>query len=276
MPACPRLGRKNVRSSMLLALPFALACDPPPDASEPFSDAAIAALGAFNDEDPATLVRAFEQLEVEIGESLDLSGDVTLRSLTPADLTEADVADMTHPDRDPGATLPVALAWSSPFAPTEHDRISLISDQVPEGEDAIEPFAIEYTRTFTAGEDCFPAECEFLRSRNDMTKENPSMTVPLVLMKDWRAFELSDGRAARASRGWMEEGATELEGSDRIEQSYAIELWTEQGDGTTLRLLVLWAETTFEEETADDLVVFTTRIGMDTLFRNHDGWIEAH
>ncbi len=35
-------------------------------------------------------------------------------------------------------------------------------------------------------------------------------------------------------------------------------------------------ETTFEEPTADDLVVFTTRIGMDTLFRNHDAWIEAN
>ena len=102
------------------------------------------------------------------------------------------------------------------------------------------------------------------------------MTVSLVLMKDWRAFDLSDGRAARASRGWMEAGADSSNNDDRIEQSFAIELWTEQTDGSTLRLLVLWAETTFESPKEDDLVVLTTRIGMDALFHEHDDWIEAN
>lgn len=261
-----------MRSPYFFALAGLTACEPPPKASEPFSDAAIAALGAFNDEDPETLSRAFEQLEVEIGESLDLSGDVTVRSLTPADLTEADVADMAHPERDPSLTLPVALAWSSPFGVTEHDPIVLIEDQV-----GIEPFATEYIRTFTSGDDCFPVDCEFVRSRNDMVKSNIIMgDVPIVLMKDWRAFVLSDGRAARASRGWMEEGADAADGQSRIEQSFAIESWTEQTDGTTLRLLVLWAETTFAEPQDDDVVAVTTRIGMDTLFRNHDEWVEAN
>ncbi len=217
------------------------------------------------------LITAFEQLEVEVAASLDLGGGIAARSLTPSRLSEADVGGLEHPSRDPALTLPVALAWMSPAALVEHDPLALLVDQV-----GVEPFASVYVRTFSEGGSCYPADCEFLRSRNEMTKENIEMTVSLVLMKDWRAFDLSDGRAARASRGWMEAGADSSNNDDRIEQSFAIELWTEQTDGSTLRLLVLWAETTFESPKEDDLVVLTTRIGMDALFHEHDDWIEAN
>lgn len=269
MPVAPR--RLPVRMVLVAVVAALAGCDVPPAASDPFNDAAIAALGAFDDEQPDVLVTAFEQLELEVDDSLDLKGGISARSLIPSRLTEADVDGMEHPSRDPALTLPVALAWSSPAAAAEHDPLALLKDQV-----GVEPFATAYARTFTEGESCYPADCEFLRSRNEMTKENIEMTVSLVLMKDWRAFDLSDGRAARASRGWMEAGADASNNADRIEQSFAIELWTEQTDGSTLRLLVLWAETTFESPKEDDLVMLTTRIGMDTLFHAHDDWIEEN
>jgi len=258
-----------VRDSALIVLLLAAGCDSAPQATEPFSDAAIAALGAFDDDDPATLVRAFEQLE---GETFDQvapdAADFTKRALTPHDLAAADVEGLTRPDRDPALTLPVALAWLSPHPVAEHDRIVMVADQV-----GIEPFADSYSRTFVDGHDCYPDTCAFLRTSNDMVKDNPEMTVPFTLKKDWRAFVLSDGRPARASRGWMEEGADSTTNADRIEQSFAIELWIEQEDGTTLRLLVLWAETTFESPQDETLVAWTTELGMNELFQNHDGWI---
>lgn len=245
------------------------ACDAPPPASEPFNDAAIAALANFEEPTPDVLVRATEQLEAEIAADLDLTGDVTKRSLTPDELTEADVDDMDGPERDPGLTLPVALASLSPHAIADHDRIVFLADQAP-----VEPYAVSYARSFVEGEDCYP-DC-MLRTDNLLTKSSPAMTVTFGLRKDWRAFELSDGRQARVARGWMEEGATAESGDDRIEQSYALELWSEAADGGTLRLLVLWAESVFEPAEADDTVAVFTVIGMDQLFVKHDGWIEAN
>lgn len=251
----------------ILALVFT-ACEQPPDASEPFSDAAVAALGAFDDEDPTVIVRALEQLEVEIAAELDLDGDVTVRSLTPGELVVDDVAALVRPDRDPGLTVPVALAWRSPFTPGAHDPIALLAAQV-----GVEPYALAYTRTFLDGQDCYPDSCEFLRTENTITKKNIAMTVSFTLFKDWRDLELEDGRAARASRGWMKAGADAEAGGERIEQSYAIELWFEEPGDTTLRLLVLWAETTFDPPEDEEIVALSTRIGMNDLFVSHDAWI---
>jgi hypothetical protein len=74
----------------------------------------------------------------------------------------------------------------------------------------------------------------------------------------------------------MKEGADGDDDKGRIEQSFAIELWTEQEDGTTLRLLVLWAETTFNPPQDEDLVAVSTRLGMDMLFNEHDEWISEN
>lgn len=246
-----------------------VACDAPPPASEPFNDAAIAALSAFEEAEPDILVRATLQLEEEIAADLDLTGDASARSLTPDELSEADVADMDGPDRDPALTLPVALAALSPHAVTEHDRIPVLDDQT-----ALEPFAVAYTRTFREGEACWP-EC-VLRTDNVLTKDSLAMTLTFGLRKDWRAFELDDGRQVRVARGWMQQGATAESGDDRVEQSYALELWSEQADGTTLRLLVLWAESVFEPAEPDDTVAAFTVLGMNQLFGLHDDWIVAH
>jgi hypothetical protein len=227
---------------------------------------------AFDDENTSTIAAAFGQLETEIDDDLDLEAtDLSLRSLTPADLAESDVEGVTHPDRDPALALPVALAATSPWPVTEHDRIALLHDVTP-----TEPNSPDkYDRSFLEGEECYP-DCEFLRSSNDLIKTNPLMTVPFILMKDWRAFELEDGRAARASRGWMEQGASSDDGGVTIQQSYAIEMWLERDEGS-LHLLVLWAETVFENADYDDaLIQDTTRLGMDALFDRHDEWIEEN
>ncbi len=254
----------------MILLPLLVACEPPPPATEPFNDAAVAALANFEETTPDVLVRAAEQLEDEIFAELDLDGDTTVRSLTPERLSEADVSDLDGPDRDPALALPVALAARSPHPVTAHDPIVLLPDQTE-----LEPFAVSYLRSFSAGEACYPDDCAFVRTDNAITKDNFVMVMTFDLRKDWRAYALSDGRRARVARGWMEAGATAESGDDRVEQSYALELWTEQDDGTTLRLLVLWAETVMEPASDDTTVALATRLGMNTLFERHDAWIDA-
>lgn len=248
------------------------ACAAPPDATQTFSDAAVAALIAFDDDDSSTIAAAFAQLEAQIESELDLSSASVLdRSLSPVDLTEADVDNLEHPDRDPALALPVALAFDSDFSCAAHDALALLADHTE-----TEPNSPEkYDRTFQSGLDCYPDSCEFLRAKNDLIKQNPLMVVPMVVMKDWRAFEMADGRAARASRGWMLDPADDVDGRATVQQSFAIELWVDQDQGS-LRLLVLWAETTFPNSEFDDAAVSsTTALGMNDLYTRHDEWLAA-
>jgi len=245
-----------------------LACAAPESAPAAFSDAAVAAIAAF-DGDAAVLAEAFAALEAEIDATIDPSAsDYTQRDMSPEPLPAEAVEGIVHPDRDPAQGIPVALAWLSPHSPASHDRVSLLSDLT-----AVEPNSPNhYDRHFDEGGDCYP-ECEFLRTTNDVTRENVMMSVTHELKKDFRALSMADGRAARASRGWMEEPGHDPDGGATIEQSFAIEAWIERDEGS-LRLQVSWAETTFEgADYDDDLVAATTVYGIDAQFDAHDAWL---
>lgn len=245
-----------------------LACTPPDAASEAFSDAAVAAFAAF-DGDEAVLAEAFSELEALVDEETDATAnDYTQRSLSPEPLPESATDGIVHPDRDPSDALPVALAWLSPHPPAGHDAIALLADLT-----AVEPNSPSlYDRHFDEGGDCYP-ECPFLRTTNQVTRENVLMSVTHELKKDFRALSMADGRAARASRGWIEVPGYDVDGRATIEQSYAIEFWIER-DGGALRLQVSWVETTFANaEYDDEMVAATTVYGIDAQFDAHDAWI---
>ncbi len=256
---------------MLFAIahaPLLVACSAPEAAPEAFSDAAVAAIASF-DGDEAALGEAFAALESQVDATLDpAASSYTERDMSPEPLPAEAVAGIVHPDRDPEDALPVALAWLSPHAPEVHDRISLLSDLTP-----VEPNSPNnYDRHFDEGGDCYP-ECEFLRTTNDVTRENVLMSVTHELKKDFRALSMPDGREARASRGWMEVPGYDVDGRATIQQSYAIEAWIER-DGGSLRLQVSWVETTFESaEYDDDMVAATTVYGIDAQFDAHDAWL---
>ena len=251
---------------MLAAL---FACPVAPDATADFSDAAIGALMHFDDEDPAILITAVEALEQQVYESVDPAiDDFNLRGLTPARLDDAAIAGMVHPDRDPALGVPVALTWVSPHAPEKHDAITLLDDLVP-----VEPASPEkYDRAFDEGGDCYPSECEFARTTNDVRRQNILFTMDQQTKKDFRALRVED-REFRLSRGWFERSFSNEEGTATIEQSYTIEVWLTHDDGA-LRVQITWVETVFTNmEYDDDLVAATLRLGIDSQFDQHDKWI---
>lgn len=244
-------------------------CPVAEEASPEFSDAAVGSLAHFDDEDPATLILAVQALEEQVLAAVDPSVDeYYLRGLTPARLEEGALVGIKHPDRDPTLGVPVALAWRSPHSPELHDAITLLDDLVP-----VEPASPQkYDRNFDEGRDCYPDNCEFVRTTNDVIRENLLFTMNQETKKDFRALDV-DGRAFRLSRGWFEQSASNAEGTATVEQSYTIEVWLADGDGA-LRVQVTWVETIFASgEYDDDIVAGTLRSGIDSQFDAHDAWI---
>ena len=308
-------SRIVIMASSVAGLALAVSCKPTPPANPSFDDAAQFAFREFENEDPAVLAYAVRQFEGEIYRGVDVdASNVGDRSLTPADLSEDDLEGIEHPDRDVSLAVPVAVAASSTYEVSQHQRLPLLDDQRP-----IEPNSPDhYERSYLEDSDsCWPdRSCAFLRTENVLTKTNAVLTLDYTLYKDFRWVNMnlpdpadisdeqpldteSEPRWGFIARSWMSERAVEDDGGSSIEQSYSFEVWiprdsggyvrsdsTENTDGGgwtadstgggTLRLMSLWAETDIGAEIAEDIVVTLTRGGIDDIFEAQDLYIDEH
>lgn len=273
---------------MWLALSLVACRRESPKADPEFSDALAYLLGGFDTAAEADLAFVLRDLEGQIHEDMDLSASNPVdRSLIPARLTEADVADIerSNDSRDLSAAVPVAVAFSSTYGVEEHAGLQVLSDQTP-----VEPYSPEhYVRSFVEGRDCFEGRgCDVLRTSNDLTKENFLMTVDYVLLKDFRWVDLglpdpSDATAAPGperlailGRSWTDRAYDGRDGNSHILQSFTVEVWIPSGGGT-LRMQALWAETVFDGlSVTDDAVIATTRDGMDKNFEAVEDYLSEH
>ena len=268
---------------MLTILLLAACGKAPPPANPEFSDAAVYVFRAF-DADEAELAFGVRALEEQILLGMDVTAeDPKDRALTPSALTEEDVAHLEHPGADPGAALPVALAYLSAFPPEEHAALALIVDQTP-----LEPYSPDYyERSFLSGDDCWLDQGCVLETWNDLVKKNALMEVPYDFYKDYRWVDLGlpdpadvDGvagepRHAFVSRAWQKESFSGEAGNVHLVQSFSIEVWIPQEDGQTLRMLSLWSQTDFDGFTpGEDLVAATTRAGIDDNMNAHEDFLE--
>ena len=305
---------------MLLA-----ACQASPPANPSFNDAIQFAFREFETEEPARLAFALRQLEREVYLSVDVSDDSNLdRSLSPTGLTEDDLVGLQHPDRDPSLAVPIAVTKLSQFMVSDHQQLPLLSDQRP-----IEPGSPTfYERTFLDGDSCWlesshsylsedsgdELNCHFLRTLNNLTKENALLTLTYVLSKDYRWVDLSlpdpaaqvdpeaapvEPRWAFVARSWTSERAANEEDNRSIEQSYSFEIWlprngrgfvrdgseqnAEDGDwstdstgGGTLRMMSVWAESDIGAEISDEIVAYATRGGIDDIFDAQESWLSEN
>lgn len=281
-----------MRASTLLLLIFtATGCKKaPPHANPEFSDAVRFLFSDFEGEE-ADLAYALRVLEEQIAETMDLTAKKAKdRALQPDRLTREDVAHVDHPGRDLSKAIPVAVAHLSPFPLEEHPRIQLLADQRP-----VEPYSPEkYVRTFQEGRDCWAdGDCTYLRTDNDLTKENFLMTVDYRFTKDFRWIDLNlpdpaevpEGeepentgtpRWAHIARSWTDQSYAGRKGNSWIHQSFTTEVWIPDGDHT-VRLLCLWSETEFDGlSVSDEQVIATTQTGIDKNMVAHDAWLEAN
>lgn len=316
---------KTLRAAAALAaLALMTGCPPTPQANPVFSDATLFTFVEFDDPEPANLAFAARQLEREIYLSVDV--DATSpddRALAPAPLGNEDVADIDEvPDVYPegfasagdpiyaGRALGVAVVGLSGHLPPPHAGYILLPDQVP-----VEPSSPDhYDRTFDEGADCFAdRSCEFLRTTNDVTKDNPLMTATYILRKDYRWVDLNlpdpaevpegepivnEGteRWALIARAWDPDVAIGDQGNTAIYQSYTIEVWLPRdGDGYirdaadvnadggtwtsdstgggSVRMMTLWSETSFGTSSAVEEV---TKDGIDDIFVAQNDWLDAN
>jgi hypothetical protein len=270
------------------------ACRPSPPANPEFNDAATFALREFEADDPVNLAFAVRTVESSVLADIDLDAGVLDRSRTPDALTADDTASFpVTPDLDPSACLGVSVAHLSAFGVDDHVRVQLLDDQTP-----IEPASEDkYDRVINEGADCFAdRSCDVLRTENAVLKINSFMELDYTLWKDVRWVDLNlpdpadvpegqvaentgEERWALVGRSWISEPAVSEtdDGSATIQQSYSLEVWVPNDDGT-LRMMALWSETQFNGsvDPGDDAVVGITRSGIQGIFDAGDDWIDEN
>ena len=309
-PLSTRLNHVSRRLGSLLVLSLVCGCQASPAANPSFNDAIQFAFRDFETQEPARLAFALRQLEREVYLGVDVTASGNLdRSLSPAGLTEEDLAGLEHPDRDLALAVPIAVAKLSNHMVDSHRQLPLLPDQR-----VIEPGSPEfYERSYLDGSDACWEErgCDFLRTSNELTKENALLTLTYTLPKDYRwvnmalpdpATELDpeepaeDPRWAYVARSWSTERAANEEDDRSIEQSYSFEIWlprdgrglirdgseenadggewiSDSSGGGTLRMMSLWAESYIGAEVSDELVAYATRGGIDDIFDAQETWL---
>ena len=155
-------------------------------------------------------------------------------------------------------------------------------------------------------------ECDELLTDNLVTKSNALMEMTYPLRKDYRWVDLAlpdpatvpegepivpvgDSRWAVVARSWNVDSAVGVAGSTAIFQSYSIEVWlprdgrgflrsgddenvdggewtTDSDGGGMVRMMAVWAETSFG---MDALVELVTLDGIDDIFVAQEDWMDA-
>jgi hypothetical protein len=254
---------------------MSVGCRPLPEAPTALSELSAWLFATFETEDSDLLTAGLGNLrDVFLAEGVDADFDDQAWALTP--LTESDVADVQHPNRDVTAAQPVGLVFVSAFGTTDQARVIVLPDQTP-----VEPSSPGlYDRTFLDPEDpaCFPpARCDLLRTDNLVRKENAAMDITYTKRKDFRWCEVrtEDGTAPGIlSRSWMPQEAVGEAESTAIYQSYSLDVFLPGEDGGSMRYIAMWTEAEILG-IGGELVVTTMRGGIEDVMMATEEWLEA-
>lgn len=266
-------------------------------AEEAHSDALVTAFRDLH-ADEEVVAATLRSLERQSYVNVDLMAPSEAdRSVGPAPLTEADIADLEHPDVDPGEALAVAVLGLSPFELAAHATIPVLEDQRP-----VEPQSPDhYERTFLEGRECWEdRDCALLLTHQSLTKQNALLKVPYEFFKDFRWVDLSAGtdedpRWAYVAKSWNPDSFAGDNGKNTIVQSYTVEFWiprdgrgfrwddpeVEQVEGRTadstgggvLRMLCLWTQTDLSIAVTDEITIGTIRWGIQQNFDAADAFL---
>ena len=272
------------RIALLLALPslglLALACTPTPEAPTEFSDLVRYMLREWENEDPRYLEEGAANLDAFLAD-VDLLGERDDRSWIPDFLEEEDVAALEWPtDRSLDESIPVAIARESSWPVEDHARLQMEEDQT-----ITEPTSPSYIRTISNLDDpsCYwERSCDVAMTSSDVARENLAMSIEFILLKDFRWVRVGtpededdeDIRWAVVARSWCAESFHGEQENTHIWQTFALEAWIGQADGTTWRMQSLWAETDLGDGVTDDQIRGTTRWGVDGVFVAADDAIQ--
>lgn len=194
---------------------------------------------------------------------------------TLAPLTEENVAEVEHADRDLAAALGAVAEAASPHPLDAHAAFVLLPDQSVVNPDDYDRFE----RTLLAGGDCFgPATCAELLTWNDVIKNAAfGVQIPYEYGKDYHrvAYPWGDGtRWAMVSRGSVPEESFGEDGENGILQSYTLDVFLERDDGIH-RVQAQWSEMALVLDLPDDYLLQELVDGLQGVFKDTDAAIES-
>ena len=251
-------------------------CGSLPEAPTELSSLSTWLFRNFDSDDPDVMSVGMGNLQV-LFEQRGIDGDYDDQAWTIEPLTEDDVADVIHPDRDPGAALPVGLVALSAHTPADHTRVVVLEDQTP-----VEPASPElYQRSFLEPADpaCFPDQaCAVLRTDNRIRKENFLMSIEYSKLKDFRHVDLlrddMEDQHGVIGRSWFEVEALGDQEATAIHQSYSIDVFLPDDSGGSWRYVALWTEASMYGA-GDDVIQSTMRSGLVDMLEATEAWLEA-
>lgn len=263
----------SLRTASCVLPLFALtACfgDPPPMAPQDADDLTRFIFREFDHEDPAVLEDAAVKLDAFLAAQIKFDGDLVQRSFELASILPSDIAGLDEypSEQDPAKTIGMAVAYRSKWPVTDHARL-----QASDGLLEAEPSASAYERHFVEPTDpaCFPTrECELMVTLNEITRSNFLMEVAIVLKKRFKWVALPDGRFAILSRSWNPRVFIGEDPDTAIKQSYTVDAWIGQADGSTWRYQGLFQESITGIDADKSTVIVTVTDGLDDLFEKTD------
>lgn len=232
-----------MRSALALSAALLVGCSTPDELPEDLLDLTEALPGLFRDfeGEDATLVEYLEVVEASVGSRDDIAweGDEEIRRFL-LDPLPHDGLDVTTP---PG-TLPEDQTPVVVFGVSEHDFDTNLQARNELNQVCLESnTTVYYRRTFTEGGACLvDGSCDISRSTNEVRKENFLAKAWYDLFKDFKRFELTDGRRVVLGRSWSEEVfEADGGGGNAFKQTFTAEVWIEDG-ATTKRVYAIWPE----------------------------------
>lgn len=222
----------------------------------------------WDNKDPAVMRAGLLSLE-KLLEAKKLGPDgagddrlMHLQSIRRMDIT----VDPWPSDRDPSKTLGYAVTRQSRWPVDDFARVQADPDQL-----AVEPSATMYTRTYVDPTDpsCLVgAACSTIRTSNELTRENATLKLTYVLRKDFRWFDLGDGRRALVGRAWEPMSFRGQTGA--ILQSFTIDIFLPRPGDVTWRYQSTFSEQQLSVATTDDIQIAVVTGAVDEAFKKAD------
>ncbi len=260
-------------------------CKPPPDLIDETTDdvsdtdasldeaslADVLPLLYRDAEQPLARVQELvEVLERELGDQgVDVANeDRAKREFTLTHLPNDMLGEVVPPEgADPEAQVSVVV-----FGRSTHGRAGAIEVQLLPNQVCIESnTTVYYRRVFSTDTDCFEAgTCEWVRSVAEVRKELSILESGWYdFHKDFRRFELADGREVLLARGWIPE-VYPLEKGGFAYQTYSLEVWLER-DGALDRTYALWGQ--LDIGLGDDAMLDLTADALHENMERQDAWV---
>ena len=208
-----------------------------------------------NFEDPEALAEGMNNLTTW----LDVEGrtEEATEGFVLSDLTEEDVAAVTHPDRDLVVQIGVAVPGVSPWPLSGHAELITRADQLWNDHS----YDV-YTREIVEGDadTWLSTHTGVIATKNTIDKSGGfGVHIPYILFKDFAWVTLPDDREAVVARSWIEESACAEGGSNCLWQSFSVDLWYGPNTDETIRMTSSWNEL---QTTADSFLTDEQRIGL--------------